>query len=153
GGDCCSRSRTRAYPLYVYHYRLPYFPRRPALRAWASALTLLVLLLEWAGAAAGRKAANIAYLAPRPTVGNMTPKQIIIIAIGVAALAGGVTYLVMLIGPTGGQGTAPVDPQKIPAPIEISVPLGPRFEEAFTAGNHPFPFRSIVDKPTTVGIN
>jgi hypothetical protein len=84
----------------------------------------------------------------------MTPKQIIIIAIGVAVLAGGITYLVASIGPSGDTGAKPPGVgEQIPSPIEIAAELGPRFEEAFTAGHHAFRFRSKVDKPTTVGVN
>jgi hypothetical protein len=83
----------------------------------------------------------------------MSPKQIIILAIGVAVLAGGITYLVTSIGPSGDVPSKPDPKDKLTAPVEIVSDGGPRFEEAFTAGHHSFRYRSKVDQPTRVGIN
>ncbi|HMF15460.1 MAG TPA: hypothetical protein VKE94_24270 [Gemmataceae bacterium] len=84
----------------------------------------------------------------------MSPKQIIVIAVGVAILAGGITYLVASIGPSGDAETKSNEPQvKVPLPVEFpSQFAGPRFEEAFTAGNHPFLFRNKKEEPIPLGV-
>jgi len=85
----------------------------------------------------------------------MSPKQIVIVAVGVAVLIAGITYVVISIGTAGAEPPKPTDEavSKLPSPLEMMKAVEPRFEEAYTAGHHPFRFRSLVDKPTKVGVN
>jgi hypothetical protein len=84
----------------------------------------------------------------------MNLKQIVIVAIGVAFLAAGIGYVVTSFS---GPRTVSDEGVGIPrpkAPLEFMTDFsGTRNEEAFTAGYHPFRYKSKVDTPTLVGVN
>jgi hypothetical protein len=83
----------------------------------------------------------------------MSPKQIIIVAIGVAVLAGGVGYVVTSIG-TSGRDDGPLPPPSNKAPLDFWKDIEePRYEESYTAGHHAFRYKNKENKPIVVGVN
>jgi hypothetical protein len=84
----------------------------------------------------------------------MNLKQIIILALGVACLAGGIGYVVTSFSGSRSVVDEGGGTPRPKAPLEfVSDFSGTRNEEAFTAGYHPFRYKSRVDTPTLVGVN
>jgi hypothetical protein len=83
----------------------------------------------------------------------MSAKQIVILVVAVVGICAGAGLLFALM-PTIDKNPNLTPADVIKAPLEVSPGIdGIRYEESYTAGHHPFPYRSIVDKPVKVGVH
>jgi hypothetical protein len=82
----------------------------------------------------------------------MTVNQIIMGGVGVIALSAGITIAVSLLCNTCSvDKSGPVGTSE--SPIDFPYRPKPRYEESYTAGHQAFPFKSISDTATIVGVS